>query len=327
MDGFCSARTSTNAGASLDRFLTALHSALRRWEIKLLPGEIPHDFSRPDQVLAALSSFTDTSDLTIWRSAVYRFHALVAQRWRVGRVFLMGDAVHQTPPFLGQGLCAGIRDAANLAWKLALVLEGKASESLLDSYEVERIPHVRTVIAAAKEFGEIIGELDPVAARSRDKRLRDELKSGQAQTIRQKFIPDLAGGLIAADTPLAGSLFIQPNAIRSDGTTIRLDELLGSGFAIVAGSREPLDRLSSKTRRMLNDLGTRLLIVGDHSLDGESEHIVVAKEQGCLFANWTKEHDIVAAIVRPDKIVFGAAADGDALEETVQQLFRLLGVR
>jgi 3-(3-hydroxy-phenyl)propionate hydroxylase len=94
--------------------------ALRRWEIKLLPGETPEDFASSDRILSALSAFTDTADLTIWRSAVYRFHALVARNWRNGRVFLMGDAVHQTPPFLGQGLCAGIRDAFNLAWKLAL---------------------------------------------------------------------------------------------------------------------------------------------------------------------------------------------------------------
>ncbi|MFN5720338.1 MAG: FAD-dependent monooxygenase, partial [Bradyrhizobium sp.] len=106
-----------------------------------------------------LNGFTDISDLTIWRSAVYRFHALLGQRWRDRRVLLMGDAVHQTPPFLGQGLCAGIRDAVNLAWKLRLVLRGDAGETLLDSYEIERKPHVRAVVASAKEFGKIIGEL------------------------------------------------------------------------------------------------------------------------------------------------------------------------
>ena len=109
----------------------------------------------------------------------------------------MGDAVHQTPPFLGQGLCAGIRDAANLAWKLAMVIAGKADESLLDSYEVERKPHVRPVVAMAKEFGKIIGELDLAAAKARDRRLRAELVAGKAETIRQKFIPDLKDGMIA----------------------------------------------------------------------------------------------------------------------------------
>lgn len=106
---------------------------LRRWEIKLLPGEDPEEAGAADNVLRLLKGFTDTSDLSIWRSAVYRFHALLGQSWRDRRVLLMGDAVHQTPPFLGQGLCAGIRDAANLSWKLALVLRSNADDALLDS--------------------------------------------------------------------------------------------------------------------------------------------------------------------------------------------------
>jgi 3-(3-hydroxy-phenyl)propionate hydroxylase len=96
----------------------------------------------------------------------------------------------------------------NLAWKLRLVLRGDAAEGLLDSYEIERQPHVRAVVASAKEFGKIIGELDPVAAAERDLRLRAELKAGTAETIRQKFIPDLVSGLIARDTALAGRLFV-----------------------------------------------------------------------------------------------------------------------
>src|SRR5262249_46401165 len=96
---------------------------LRRWEIKVLPGEDPETFGRHDNLVRQIARFADLGCLEIWRSAVYRFHALLAQRWRCGRVFLLGDACHQTPPFLGQGMCAGIRDAANLAWKLALVLQ------------------------------------------------------------------------------------------------------------------------------------------------------------------------------------------------------------
>src|SRR5258708_10770851 len=197
---------------------------LRRWEIKLLPGEDPEAAGAPDNVLKLLRGFTDTSDLTIWRSAVYRFHALLGQRWRDRRVLLMGDAVHQTPPFLGQGLCAGIRDAANLAWKLALVMRGDADDTLLDSYEVERKPHVRSVVASAREFGKIIGELDPAAAVARDERLRADLKSGKAETIRQKFIPDLVGGLSASDAQLACGLFAQPQVRIPGGRVKSLDD-------------------------------------------------------------------------------------------------------
>ena len=138
----------------------------------------------------------------------------------------MGDAVHQTPPFLGQGLCAGIRDAVNLAWKLRMVLRGDADAALLDSYEIERKPHVRAVVASAKEFGIIIGELDPVAAAERDLRLRAELKAGKAETIRQKFIPDLVSGSHRARRRTAGRLFVQPHVRAPDGRTCRLDDLL-----------------------------------------------------------------------------------------------------
>src|SRR6202521_1965566 len=195
---------------------------LRRWEIKLLPGETPEEFGGRENVVEQLRRFVDPAAIEVWRSAVYRFHAVVAERWLAGRVFLLGDAAHQTPPFLGQGMCAGIRDASNLAWKLALVLRGNAGDALLDSYEVERKPHVRSVVASAKEFGKIIGELDHEAAVARDARLRAELKSGTAETIRQKFIPDLASGLIACGAKLAGGLFVQLQVRAADGGVRRL---------------------------------------------------------------------------------------------------------
>ncbi|NDF66141.1 MAG: bifunctional 3-(3-hydroxy-phenyl)propionate/3-hydroxycinnamic acid hydroxylase, partial [Betaproteobacteria bacterium] len=153
---------------------------LRRWEIKLMPGETPQDFADHDAVWRVLGEFVDTSHLEHCRTAVYRFHALVVEQWRQGRVFLMGDAAHQMPPFLGQGLGAGIRDAYNLAWKLDAVMRGLAHDALLDTYTEERKPHVRTVVAHAKAFGLIIGELDLERARLRDQALEAELQSGRA---------------------------------------------------------------------------------------------------------------------------------------------------
>ena len=134
----------------------------------------------------------------------------------------MGNVVHQTLPFLGQGLSAGTRDAANLAWKLALVLVGKAGDAFLDTYEAERKPHVGAVVATAKEFGKTIGELDPGRAKARDERLRAELRASTAETIRQKYIPYLASGFIASGAPLAGSLFVQPYVRRADASVVRL---------------------------------------------------------------------------------------------------------
>lgn len=297
---------------------------LRRWEIKLLPGEDPEAAGAPDNVIRLLKGFTDTSDLTIWRSAVYRFHALLGDRWRDRRVLLMGDAVHQTPPFLGQGLCAGIRDAANLAWKLALVLRGDADDALLDTYEIERKPHVRSVVASAKEFGAIIGELDPAAAAARDVRLRADLKSGKAETVRQRFIPDLVSGLIAQDDRLAGKLFVQPRVREAEGAVRRLDDLLRPEFAIVAATPEPMAWLSEVLRVGWQRLGGEYVVI---AASGEPSHgggILTVVESGTLFGDWMRQNGVAAAIVRPDRYVYGAAATAGQLNMLVEHLLQNL---
>ncbi len=210
----------------------------------------------------------------------------------------------------------------NLAWKLRLVLRGDADAALLDSYEIERKPHVRAVVASAKEFGKIIGELDPVAAAERDLRLRAELKAGTAETIRQKFIPDLVSGLIAPDADLAGRLFVQPHVRAPDGRMCRLDELLKPEFAIVtlaaqqmawlseasalAGSACPANA-SSSPRRV--KAATRTA----------SSSVV---ERDGLFADWMRQHGVAAAIVRPDRYVFGAARSAEQLNMLVERLIR-----
>lgn len=277
---------------------------LRRWEIKILPGEDPATFGQPENVTKVLSAFTDPSKLEIWRSAVYRFHALLAQRWQSGRILLMGDAVHQTPPFLGQGLSAGVRDAVNLAWKLALVLRGNAAPSILETYAEERKPHVSALVALAKEFGLIIGELDPVKAEARDRKLRVELQSGQAQTNRQKFIPDLTGGLIAKGTPAAGTLFPQPDIETINGKK-RLDNLLTPEFLIAAASPVALKALTPESLTIWNRLHGQLVVV---------------KETGSLFSDWLDQYNITAAVVRPDRTVFGGARTADELNALVAAL-------
>jgi 3-(3-hydroxy-phenyl)propionate hydroxylase len=278
--------------------------ALRRWEIKLLPSEDPATFGERDNVLKVLKTFTDPSKLKIWRSAVYRFHALLAQSWQSGRILLMGDAVHQTPPFLGQGLSAGVRDAVNLAWKLALVLRGDAAPSVLETYAEERKPHVSALVATAKEFGLIIGELDPVKAEARDRKLRAELRSGQAQTNRQKFIPDLTSGIIAKDSPAAGTLFPQPDVVTENGPA-RLDDTLPPEFVIAVASPDVLTALTPQSIAIWDRLrGPR----------------VVVKETGTLFADWLMQNGIVAAVVRPDRTVFGGARTPDELNALISSL-------
>ena len=174
----------------------------RRWELMLLPGE-----KEPDP-WPLLARWLTPADAQLWRSASYRFHALVARQWRSGRVFLAGDAAHQQPPFTGQGMCQGIRDVANLSWKLDYVLRGRANQALLDTYEMERSAHVRRLTAVIKDIGAVICERDPARARERDRRLLAEA-GGKVQTVpRQNLIPPLERGFISPRShPANGTLF------------------------------------------------------------------------------------------------------------------------
>jgi 3-(3-hydroxy-phenyl)propionate hydroxylase len=311
---------------------------LRRWEIKLLPGERPEKFGRHENVVRQIARFVDPSCVEIWRSAVYRFHALLAQRWRRGRVFLMGDACHQTPPFLGQGMCAGIRDAANLAWKLAMVLREGAPDALLDSYEQERKPHVRSLVATAKEFGQIIGELDPDAARIRDETLRGRLERGEAETIRQRFVPDLTNGIIDQDPGArgAGTLFVQPRVrhpTRGDAVAdeMLLDDLLRFRFLIAATTAKAQAWLTPESRELWRRLGGERITIGSSGQTacaggagyGGIRNLV---ETDGLFAAWMRQRGCAAVVVRPDRYVFGTAHDAAQLNRLVAAVgFHVLG--
>jgi 3-(3-hydroxy-phenyl)propionate hydroxylase len=297
---------------------------LRRWELKLLPHENPAGYEDVANVRKRLAPFVDVSRIDIWRAATYRFHALVAKEWRRGRIFLVGDAAHQTPPFMAQGLCSGIRDAGNLAWKLAAVLRGHASDSLLDSYEIERKPHITELVATTKAIGEIIGELDGERARQRDAVLGDAFDRGEAETSRQKFIPDLAAGLLGRDetgklAPAAGTLFVQPTVKDVHGVSHRLDDLIGECFAIVALDEERQRWLTGSAERQWREIGGRRIIVSPTApfRDGPTAAYV---EEGAVLQDWIDRLGQGAIVVRPDKYVFGIAQDGLALQRMVEQV-------
>lgn len=302
---------------------------LRRWEIKLLPGETPEDFDSEAAVLRVLAGYVETTSLELCRRAVYRFHALVAEDWHLGRVLLMGDAAHQMPPFLGQGMCAGIRDTVNLAWKLDAVLRGSASASLLDTYGEERKRHVRTVVGHAKSFGLIIGELGEDAARERDRRLEAELASGEAETVRQRFTPGLETGLIARTADAkpargAGELFPQP-WIRTGAaqTWQRMDDVTGSSFRMILRDAQLWHELSGRLRAAWQSLGGSVWVLAGtermpaHTADGVPAEIC---ERDGLLADCLRHHDACALVVRPDHYVYGAAANAVELAALVEGL-------
>lgn len=310
--------------------------ALRRWEIKMLPHETPETFADHDAVWRVLGEFVDTSGLEHCRTAVYRFHALVVEQWRHGRVFLAGDAAHQMPPFLGQGMCAGVRDAFNLAWKLDAVMRGQAAPRLLDTYTEERKPHVRRVVGHAKDFGLIIGELDPEAARERDRRLGEELASGRAETVRQRFIPGLEAGLIDRDAqgrprPGAGELLVQPWVRQGSGPWQRLDDIMGPCFLVAATSpgvlADFLADVDDELRAKWAALGGRWAALGGSGaprLPGAStvSGTMLLDERDGLLVGWLRERGAVALVARPDRYVYGIARSGEELGRLVAQVLK-----
>jgi 3-(3-hydroxy-phenyl)propionate hydroxylase len=136
----------------------------QRWEFMLRPGETREEMEKPEKIRELLAPWCNPDDITIERTAVYRFHARIVDRFSKGRVFLVGDAAHITPPFVGQGLVAGLRDVANLSWKLAWVLRGHADPAILDSYDTERRPHARSVIDFALLMGRLVMPRNRLAA-------------------------------------------------------------------------------------------------------------------------------------------------------------------
>lgn len=201
-----------------------------RWEFMILPGETPEQVLDDMFIKQLLEPWKVDGAIALERKAVYRFNARVAQEWRKGRVLLAGDAAHQTPPFAGQGMCAGIRDAGNLGWKLAAVCAGHSGPALLDTYQREREPHVRATIAMAIMMGRTVCISDPAAARQRDEQMLAARKAGQSPDGALAY-PPIAEGAILAGSPGAGSYFPQFTAGGA-----RADDLLGDGpWLIEAG--------------------------------------------------------------------------------------------
>ncbi|MDE2301366.1 MAG: bifunctional 3-(3-hydroxy-phenyl)propionate/3-hydroxycinnamic acid hydroxylase [Sphingomonadales bacterium] len=251
----------------------------RRWEFMLLPGETDEAMMAPAVVDALVGAWLGAMPHRILRAATYRFHGLVAARWRVGNVFLAGDAAHQTPPFFGQGMCHGLRDVANLAWKLAAVARDGADAALLDSYQPERDPHVRAVIAAAVAAGRYICEIDPQNAARRDAEMRARAASGVQETATD-LVPALAAGVVLTGTPGAGERFIQPRL--DDGRL--LDDATGGGWRLFV--RSPAAAMTAA---------------------GVTTVAVTASGDGGALAAWLDARGVDAVLLRPDHYVFGTA--------------------
>ncbi|HYF18910.1 MAG TPA: bifunctional 3-(3-hydroxy-phenyl)propionate/3-hydroxycinnamic acid hydroxylase [Ramlibacter sp.] len=274
----------------------------RRWEFMRLPGEPAEGVLEPERLWALLARWLQPGEAQLWRAAAYRFHALIARDWRSGRVLLAGDSAHQTPPFMGQGMCQGLRDAGNLAWKLAAVLRGEAHEALLDSYAAERRPHVEATTLMARQLGQLLSERDPGRARDRDARLRAEAGGGPLTLVRQALIPPLRQGLIASGAPRAGEVLPQPRV--QDGTReLLLHDLLGARWQLVL-----LPEVAAQVAPAAAAHGVAAIVLGERRA-GLPTGVRAVSETGTLLRNWLTEAGVRGALVRPDHYVYGGFAD------------------
>jgi len=262
----------------------------RRWEIMLMPGDDPQQLVQPATLWNLVQHWITPDQADIERAVIYTFHSVIAQGWRRGRLILAGDAAHQTPPFLGQGMCAGIRDAANLAWKMDAIVRGGADASLLDTYESERSSHVRAFIELAVRLGAIIQTTDPQAARERDARF----KAGQPE-IFQFPVPQLGAGVWCGDHPAVGRVFPQP--LLDSG--LLLDALVGQRFSLIAEPAllEATAHAShASARAICAALGVALLPAHDAELRA-----------------WLAQQQVAAVMLRPDRYVMGVARSAQEL--------------
>ncbi|WP_063621642.1 bifunctional 3-(3-hydroxy-phenyl)propionate/3-hydroxycinnamic acid hydroxylase [Bradyrhizobium sp. Ec3.3] len=297
----------------------------RRWEFMLLPGETAEEMNREETIWRLLGRWMTPEDGELWRAATYVFHALVANEWRRDRVLLAGDAAHMTPPFMAQGMCQGIRDAANLAWKLELVLRERSTAALLDSYQHERRPHVRTTTETAKMLGRIICELDPEKAAQRDAQMLSEKGDPPAVQYRQSLIPGLVHGALCSEQgPPVGARFPQPRIASEFGITL-LDDQFGNSFRLIMAPSADLHHIPVELCQKLGAIEGKILCLaeGERSCQRGPGAWTIVETDGLLGA-WMRDHKLIAALVRPDHYVFAIArqvSDLDAMSASLDLHF------
>ncbi|MEV0396292.1 bifunctional 3-(3-hydroxy-phenyl)propionate/3-hydroxycinnamic acid hydroxylase [Polymorphospora rubra] len=283
----------------------------RRWEFMRVPGESREEFESLENVWRLLGLFGITAqNATLERYGVYTTQACYADRWRSGRILLAGDAAHVMPPFLGQGMSSGFRDAMNLAWKLDLVRRGLAGADLLDTYQRERQVHVQHAIRMSRDSGTVICETDRTAAAGRDAvmlaALRRRTQQRHARSLREPIVDGVLRRAVDGSLGTGAGEPVPQGRVAVGDRTGRFDAVVGTGFVlIVKEGAEPaldpdrtafLDALGALVVRVAPDRGPASDAVVD--LDG-------------VYLPWLAGHEADVALVRPDFYVFGTATADD----------------
>jgi 3-(3-hydroxy-phenyl)propionate hydroxylase len=264
-----------------------------RWEYPARAGELEEDLLRHESIWKVLNDQGITQQhVEILRAVIYSHHVRVADRWRVGRIFLAGDAAHAMPPWIGQGMSAGVRDAANLCWKLAAVVKGQAPSTLLDSYQPERKPHLVEVTKRACRTGQIIKVRNRAVAVARNHLMRNLLRVPAISNRLDKFtwLPEARyrnGFVSNVEHRAVGWQIPQPWVSDADGTRVRLDDVLAGRWTILHVGALPSGA---------DAWGVPTIAITEPSL-----------------AQWLRRRKAVAAVLRPDGFIYAAAGSGQPL--------------
>lgn len=293
----------------------------RRWEFMKLDSETPEDLDKPDTVWRLLGECgVHPEDAVLERHAVYTFEARHARHWRAGRLLLAGDAAHLMPPFAAQGMSSGFRDAANLAWKLRLVLSGRADEGLLDTYTDERREHVRHAIGMSVSLGRIICQTDPETAREQAELMKALRRRSPGTAGQPSAVAALKDGFLhqgGAEADTGGELTPQ-GRVSAGARTGLFDEVVGTGFVLLS-ARAPGDLLTAGDNALLASLGVRTVWVRPAGTVCPAGTDMVA-DTGNVYLPYLSGKGAVAALVRPDFYLYGAASDGPALRVLLEEM-------
>lgn len=284
----------------------------RRWEFMRLPHETAAELEHEHVAWTLLAPWVKRDQATIVRHKVYTFRSLLADTWRKGRMLIAGDAAHVMPPFMGQGMCAGLRDDWNLAWKLDLILKGHADDTLLDTYQPERRPHVSDVIDLSMFLGKIICIPDAAKAAERDR----AFFSGEMPPPPP--FPCLTDGILrrGSDGKVASpaGLLSPHGTVRAGKRTGRFDDVVGLGFVLVSREASIDARLGASQRRFLDSIGAKRVVVSAENKAGAFTDV------DGKYIPYMQKHGIEAMLVRPDFYLYGAVASMDEVDELVDGL-------
>lgn len=311
-----------------------------RFEFMLKAGQTKEYMEKPETVRHYLSRFVDPDKFEVKRKLVYTFNALIANKWRKGRVLLAGDAAHMTPQFMGQGASSGVRDAYNLGWKLSAVLNGVAGESLLDTYERERHDHAEAMIKMSCLLKDIVSMTNPVGTAVRNL----FFKSALAIPVLRNWFQQ--GGF--KPTPVytkgqylglprhrrhgpEGALVPQPEVRKMDGHRVLLDEVLGNSFSLVGLSVDSREGLSHASYELLESLNSRYVTLFPYGArpQGLSDverstaaDLTEVEDLNGFMVDWFNKAGFdkdAVAVIRPDKFAFAVVHLKD-LDDALQQL-------